>query len=89
MIKKAYTIYDTATNVYSDPFMMHSDEEAKRAFIDTASDPNNQISRHPSDFMLMSCGEYENSSGLFNSWEPFKVLGAWEIQDDEASPTTQ
>lgn len=74
-----YTIYDSAVNVYSDPFLFQTDQEAIRTFTQTVHSEDTKVGQNPEDFTLMSIGEMENSSALMNTHAPEKIVGAWEL----------
>jgi hypothetical protein len=58
-----YSIYDSAAKAYTQPFFMHNDGLAIRAFQDNVNAPDNNIANHPDQFTLFCIGEYDDSSG--------------------------
>ncbi len=57
-----YTIYDTATAYYKNPWCAKTDEEAMRAFGDIFNQ-DNPISDHPEHYYLMRLGTFNNYTG--------------------------
>lgn len=75
MILKVYSIYDVAAKAYMQPFFMHNDGLALRAFQDNVNTKEeNQISKHPEQFTLFCLGEYDDSKGQFQSLEAPKAM---------------
>jgi hypothetical protein len=59
-----YSIFDSAAKAYTNPFFMHNDGLAIRAFSDNVnSEQENNISKHPDQFTLFRIGEFDDSSG--------------------------
>lgn len=67
---KAYTIFDTKSLTYSNPFYAPTHGAAIRITSDAAHDGNSQLSRHPADFILYCVGEYDDNSGIFLPLDP-------------------
>lgn len=63
MKKVYYSIYDTASGVYNQPFLQHSDKEAKRSFEQLATDDETQIGKHPEDYYLVRVGQFDDTKG--------------------------
>lgn len=66
----AYSIFDTKSLVYSNPFYAPTHGAAIRIVTDAARDPNSQLSRHPADFVLYCVGNYDDSNGIFLPVDP-------------------
>ena len=59
-----YSIFDSAAKAYTNPFFMHNDGLAIRAFADNVnSEQENNISKHPDQFTLFRIGEFDDASG--------------------------
>jgi len=59
-----YSIFDSAAKAYTNPFFMHNDGLAIRAFSDNVnSEQENNISKHPDQFTLFRIGEFDDASG--------------------------
>lgn len=76
MILKVFSIFDTATGAYNQPFFMLTSKEAIRAFTRMANDPESGISLQPSDYHLYYLGSYDNATGFINQDENIKNLGS-------------
>lgn len=63
MKKVYYSIYDTASGVYNQPFLQHSDKEAQRSFQQLAIDSETQIGKHPEDYYLVRLGQFDDTKG--------------------------
>lgn len=75
MILKVFSVYDTKSLSYSPPFFMPTMGSAIRAFSDLAVDNQSTIAKHPSDYILMYIGEFNNSSGELIAQSVVKNLG--------------
>lgn len=58
-----YSIFDTASGLYSRPFFTQSDGEAKRSFSDIATDAEHPIGKHPADYTLFRIGIFDDCTG--------------------------
>lgn len=70
MRNSAYSIFDTKSLVYSNPFYALTHGAAIRIVTDAARDPNSQLSRHPADFVLYCVGVYDDQNGIFSPLDP-------------------
>jgi len=59
---KVYTVYDSKTEAYLQPFFMASNGAALRAFIDAVNDPASAFGKHPEDFTLFELGTWDEST---------------------------
>lgn len=73
MIHNVYSIFDTASGLYSRPFFTSSDGEAVRSFGDIAQDGSHPIGVHPEDYTLFRIGNFDDINGLINK-EPNESL---------------
>ncbi len=62
-----YSIYDTASALYSRPFFCQSDGEAVRLFVDLASDADHPVGKHPEDYSLFRTGQFDDCKGKFTN----------------------
>ena len=74
-MKKIFTVYNSKSESYMNPFFMHATGEAIRGFVDVANDTNSQIGKYPSDFTLFELGEYNEFTCEFNIYSTPKSLG--------------
>lgn len=63
MIIRAYAIFDRKSLAYFPPFYAPTDGAAVRSLGDLVSDVNNNVGRHPNDFVLFYVGDYDDSKG--------------------------
>lgn len=70
MILRAFSLYDSKALVYSPPFYAATDAAAIRMVSDTVADPQTSLSRHPSDYILVRVGEFDDNKGLFSAEQP-------------------
>ncbi len=62
-----YSIFDTASGLYSRPFFTQSDAEAVRSFGDIAKDAEHPVGSHPEDYTLFRIGTFDDSTALINN----------------------
>jgi hypothetical protein len=75
-----YSIYDSAAEAFTQPFFMHNDGLAIRAFQDNVNASNeNNISNHPEQFTLFRIGKFSDNNGKVDS-EPQPVSLALGIE---------
>lgn len=86
MKTKMFGIYDTKALNYGAPFFMPTVGAAVRAFTDLANDEKSTVNKHPSDYMLMELGEFDDQSGKTHSLEAPKNLGFASDYIDQARP---
>lgn len=79
MIQNIYTVYDNAAKAFLPPFYVQNDEVAIRTFADAVYSDNHQFNRYPADYTLMYAGTFEDSTGIFKTKAPTKVVGALEV----------
>lgn len=89
MMVKAFSVYDKAVKAFMPPFFARTAGEAIRSFTELANDPKTNVAQYPSDFVLWSCGEFDDSSGVFAVVEPQRILGAYEVVRDYAPPVKE
>ena len=85
-----YTIYDSAAKAYTQPFFMHNDGLAIRAFQDNvnATEQNN-ISLHPDQFTLFKTAEWDDNSGHITPIEPTSLGNGLELKNPEQTDPKQ
>ncbi|WNK12436.1 MAG: nonstructural protein [Microvirus sp.] len=81
MILQVFSVLDTATASYGTPMFMVSAGAMVRSFSDEVNrdDPNNQLNRHPSDFICYSLGQFDSDNGSFTSHEPVILIRAADV----------
>ena len=73
-----YSIYDTASGLYSRPFFTPSDAEAIRSFSDISQDAEHPIGKHPEDYTLFRIGTFDDNKALINNEENESLCTALE-----------
>lgn len=63
MIYKIFSVWDSKTEAYMQPFFSPTIGSGIRAFTDACSDPQSMLAKHPGDFSLHHIGEFEDSTG--------------------------
>jgi len=64
-----YSIFDSASGLYSRPFFTQSDAEAMRSFEDIATDAEHPIGKHPEDYSLHRIGIFDDNNGKLQNEE--------------------
>jgi hypothetical protein len=82
-----YTVYDQAANAYMNPFFMHNDGLAVRAFQDNVNskEPNN-VSLHPDQFTLFRIGEFDDQSAVITYQEPKSLGNGLHLKNPDTEP---
>jgi len=62
-----FSIYDTKTEAYAQPFYMQTKGAAIRAFTELANNAEHQIGKYPSDYALFELGTFDDTSGVLTS----------------------
>lgn len=78
MKHNAYSIFDTASGLYSRPFFTQSDGEAIRSFTDIANDAEHPIGKHPGDYTLFRLGIWDDRDGKLTDEVNSSLINALE-----------
>lgn len=73
------TVLDKALGAYSRPMCVPSVGIAVRSFTDEVNrqDSNNEMYKHPEDFVLYGIGEFDEETGVINAYQaPVKLESA-------------
>ena len=73
-----YSIFDTASGLYSRPFFSQSDPESMRSFADIAVDKTHPIGKHPGDYALYRIGIFDDTKGKLHNEENECLVTALE-----------
>lgn len=65
-----FSVYDSAADRYTDPFVAPTIEWAIREFRRSANQPGKQISEYPQDYTLFHIGEFNPESGVLEPQVP-------------------
>ncbi|WNK14166.1 MAG: nonstructural protein [Microvirus sp.] len=83
-----YTVFDRAVNAYLQPFFCRSKGEAIRSFTEACADSKSNFGKYPLDYTLVELGAYDDSTGLFESRDPMRIVAAVEVLPlDAVTPT--
>ncbi|WNK14496.1 MAG: nonstructural protein [Microvirus sp.] len=79
-----FAIRDQAVNSHMVPMFFLTKGQAVRAFSDEVNrkDPNNNLNRHPEDFVLYHLGTYDDYSGLLTAVQPSFIASAQDFRID-------
>ncbi len=61
-----YSIFDTASGLYSRPYFTQSDAEAVRSFTDVSTDADHPVGKHAEDYTLFRLGTFDDERGQLN-----------------------
>jgi len=79
MKQNIYSIFDTASGLYSRPFFATADELAKRDFGTLAQDADHPIGLHPKDYTLFRLGVWDDTRGELHNEPNESLATALEI----------
>jgi hypothetical protein len=77
-----YVIYDVKAKFYNKPFYMQNDSIAIRAFNDLANDPQTDVFKHPTDFILFNIGVYDDETASIEAHDPLVLARAHELKEE-------
>jgi len=63
MEMKIYSVYDSKTEAFLQPFFMQAKGQAIRAFSELANDEKHQFGKYPEDFTLFEIGLFDDQKG--------------------------
>ena len=78
MKKVLFCVYDSKSGQHGMPFVMESDEAAKRSFLDSLAEVRmpTLLSKFPSDYELRRLGSYDTESGELSGEKPVLIANA-------------
>ena len=71
---QVFTVYDTKSQAYLQPFFLQTEGQAIRAIADCVNDPEHQFARHPGDYTLFALGTFNDEIAKFNVHETPRAL---------------
>jgi len=77
-----FSVLDNAVGAFLPPFMVRSRGEAIRSFSEVANDQKHQFHKNARDYVLHYLGEFDDTSGVFFTNEPERLLAAAELLED-------
>jgi hypothetical protein len=82
MILNTYSIYDSAAKAYIQPFFMHNDGLAIRAFQGNVnSTEENNISKYPDQFTLYKIGTFDDQTATITPEDPISLGNGLTFQE--------
>ncbi|WNK14653.1 MAG: nonstructural protein [Microvirus sp.] len=60
-----FSLYDTKSASYSQPFYSVNADVAVRSVVDLAADKSNAVGKHPGDYSLFCLGSFDDALGSF------------------------
>jgi hypothetical protein len=89
MTLELFTIYDTKSETYFQPFYMLNTAMALRQFADMANDKESNISKHPEDYTLYHLGSWQDQDAKFETIDKKLIASANEnvISFTKTKPT--
>lgn len=70
-----FAVHDSAANAFIVPFALPTIEMAKRAFRQSANDPNHQFCINSGDYTMFRIGSFDTDTGTLHPVVPFENLG--------------
>ena len=82
MIYGVYSVFDSAVELYLQPFFMRTDREAVRAVSTVLADANHQFARSPEEYVLFTLGVFEEATGRFvqTEHEPSRMVTLLQLK---------
>lgn len=74
-----FSVYDSATQAFMQPFMCRSKGEAIRSFQQAVGDRESNFCKTPADYTLFTFGSWDDNSGIYDTAPPERVIGALEL----------
>lgn len=74
-----FSVYDVAVEAYMQPFFAPTKGAAQRSLKDAVNDPKHEFSRHASDYVLFTMGYFDDTTGVFDTAPPLRVVSAFEL----------
>lgn len=79
MIMEIYAIKDTKVG-YGQPFYLHNDQEAERAFRGLVKEPESNIGKWPQDYELWNIGQWDDELGVITTTGPKFMLSGMDCK---------
>ncbi len=73
MKHRMFCIHDVKAAAFMQPWFLHTDGMATRAFADCVNDPEHNFGRHPADYSLFYIGEFNDSTGMCITQAPMSL----------------
>lgn len=84
MIHEIFSIYDSKSEAYLQPFFIQNKATAVRAISNCVNDPDHAFSKHPSDYHLFHLGSFDDDTSLFDLFpSPDPVVKLLEVMQPD------
>lgn len=70
-----YTVYDSKTNAYMQPWYARTRGEAIRSFTEAIQNPESMFHKYPGDFTLFEVGTWDDQTGAIQMLEAKQEIG--------------
>jgi len=77
---KLFSVHDKAVNNYSGVICLPSERDAVSQFSVVCNQPDTQFCKHPSDFTLVSIGEFDPNTGVITPTSPQIIANASSLK---------
>lgn len=77
MMAEIYSIKDTKVG-YAQPFILHNDQEAKRAFKGLIREEESNLHKWPQDYELWNIGQWDDELGVITTTGPKFLLSGMD-----------
>jgi len=75
MVSLVFAVYDAAVKSYAQPFLMTTEGQALRGFMDACEDQKTNLAKHPEDYTLFKLGSYDDATGKYTNLHTPESLG--------------
>lgn len=76
---QCFSIRDNASATYDQPFLRPNVVTAIRSITDALNDPASPWAKHPEDYALYHLGEWDDTTGEFNSHAPQHITNLIDL----------
>ncbi|WNK15063.1 MAG: nonstructural protein [Microvirus sp.] len=70
-----FTVFDSKSLTYYQPFYMASVGAAVRAFADSVNEKGHAFNLHPEDYTLFQVADYDDNTAIFSQFPNLNNLG--------------
>lgn len=89
MILNIYSLFDQAAEAFTQPFFMHNDGLAIRAFQDNINATDTNVGQHPEQFTLYKLGTYDDTNGSIEPSVPTSIALGQELVNPTEKDNTK
>lgn len=81
MVRLIFSVRDSASELFGQPFYVPSRGVAMRSFADEVNRQavDNALNQHPEDFILFELGSFDESTGVLEPCQPVQVSRAKDL----------